>query len=111
MTTLSACHAGDIGDARVVTLGGVEDLSAVSGIEAHVWRNGTIATLSAAVTDAEAREVTIQLGTDAEDWLPAGPALGVWEGQVEATFIDGSELTWPNVGDAVFYLEVVREFG
>lgn len=111
-TELRLAHSGDIGDYRDVVLNGVEDLSEVASIEAHVTRGGTTATLAAQVQDVNTRTVRIFLG-DAGEWLPSGPDIGRWLGQIEAVFNDGSELTWPSTswGERYFAIEVVRELG
>jgi hypothetical protein len=95
MTTWNRVQ-GDVGDTIVVTLNGVADLAAVTAVEAHVWRGATVATLTAAVTDADELEVTVELGDD-EGWL-ATAAAGAWRFETQATFADGSILTWPSSG-------------
>ena len=111
MTTLKPCHAGDVGDTRVLTLSGVADLNSVASIESHVT-NGvdTTATLTTTVTDGDANEVTVALG-ESGGWLPLGPTLGQWRGQVEVVFNDGAELTWPNNGRGFFTINVLPQYG
>jgi hypothetical protein len=85
---------GDIGDTVVVTLGGVADLTAVDTIVAHIKRGDTIEELDATVTSAVNRTVTVELGA-ADGWL-ATAAPGRWRIEYQATFLDGSVLTWPD---------------
>jgi hypothetical protein len=86
--------AGDIGRVLTGTCDGVDSLATVTALEAHVWRPGVAAvTLAAAVDDADACTVTIELG-DAGEWLPATATAGVWRIEVEATYADGSTETF-----------------
>lgn len=86
--------AGDVNDVRVVTLDGIDDLAAVTSIEAHVWNLRTEpVTLAATVTDAVARQVTVQLGAGG-GWLPTA-APGEYFIEIEATF-GTTVLTWPS---------------
>lgn len=88
--------AGDVGDSITVTLGGIADLNAVSAVEAHVWKAGTAPTvLEAEVADATACEILVHLG-EAGEWLPTA-SHGRWSVEYELTFLDGSELTWPQM--------------
>jgi hypothetical protein len=88
--------AGDVGDTITVTLGGIANLTAVSAVAAHVWQNGGSATvLDAAVTDAVACEILVQLG-DTGEWLPTA-SYGRYSLEYELTFLDGSVLTWPQM--------------
>lgn len=84
---------GDIDDTIVVTLNGIDNLAGVDTVEGHVWRGTTTETLDAAVADSAARTVTVQLG-DADGWLATATA-GYWRFEVQATFGDGTVLTWP----------------
>lgn len=84
---------GDVDRTLTVTLGQIADLSAVSTIEAHVWRGSTYETLTAVVLDADDCTVTVDLGDD-DGWL-SDAAPGTWALEVEATFADGSVATWP----------------
>lgn len=89
--------AGDIGDKLTVDLGGIATLSAATVVEAHVWRSGTApVVLTGTVTDAEACTIEIDLGGVGE-WLP-GTEPGRWSIEFEVTFLDGSKLTWPQMG-------------
>ena len=82
---------GDVNDTVTVTLDGVATLNAVTAVAAHVWRPSVPpVTLTAAVTNAATRLVTVQLGT----WL-ATAVPDNWYLEVQATFADGSVLTWP----------------
>lgn len=86
--------SGDVGDTRLVVLDGIDDLTTVSSIEAHVWRNAVApVTLTTTVTDAVARSVTVQLG-GAGGWLPTA-APGTYHIEIEVT-IGSTVLTWPN---------------
>lgn len=107
------CHSGDVGDYRDMILNGVDDLTTVTHIEAHVTKGSTVATLEASVVDAIDRQIRIELGSEPTDWLPAGPDTGEWLGQVEVEFSDGTELTWPAGGNGAgfFSIKVIRELG
>ncbi len=100
MTELAPAVQGDVNDFRSVTLHGVEDLTAVTAIETHVWKTGTTplveATLATTIVDATERTARIELGGVA-GWL-ATAAPGTWFLEVEATFGDGTVLTWPAKG-------------
>jgi hypothetical protein len=97
---LKGCVAGDINDYRIVTVGGVEDLTTISSIEAHVWNSTTDATLAATVIDPVARTVRVEHG-DTGGWLPSLPRPGKWWIEVEGTWGDGTVLTFPTPGDPV----------
>lgn len=86
---------GDVNDTIIVVLDGVQDLSAVTGIEAHVWRNDTTPiSLTASVVNSDARTIEVDLG-GASGWLlTAEPEIYFIEEQV--TFSDGTVLTWPS---------------
>lgn len=92
---LTPAVSGDLGDTRTVRLDGLTDLENVTAIEAHVWRTSTAGVvLAAAVVDATERTVRINLG-EASGWL-ATAEPGTWFIEVEATFNDGSVLTFPS---------------
>jgi hypothetical protein len=94
MTQLRSAVAGDVGDTRLITLDGIDDLSTASSVEAHVWLpSGTKQTLTAAVTDPIERTVTVQLGLSG-GWLPTATP-GTWNFELEVTF-PSAVLTWPN---------------
>lgn len=109
MNALTPAHQGDRGDTRVVTLGGIATLTSASSVRALITRDDTIVVLAAAVTDAAACEVTIQLGSADDDWLPSRPEVGAWRVQVEVTFADGSVLTWPTARTGSIPLQVLPE--
>ena len=91
------CVAGDIGDTRNVTLGGVQTLVGATAV-AHVRYLAdptVIADLAATITSTTDRTVTVNLGTSG-GWLPSRPASGDWDIEVEVTFGDGSVLTFPD---------------
>lgn len=99
--------AGDAGDTITVDLGGIANLDAVATVEAHVWKQGTApAVLDADVLDAAACTITVDLG-DATGWL-ATAGYGRWSLEYEVTFLDGSALTWPQLGPDTI---VVRSAG
>ena len=107
MISLKPAVTGDVNDARTVRLDGVANLSAVSTITSHVWRVGVAhAVLATTVVDADARTVRISLG-GAGGWL-ASAVPDTYSVEVEATFADGSVLTWP---DARPMTLTVREQG
>lgn len=101
-------HQGDVGDSAVFTLDGIASLSGVASVRALVQRRGSVEILTAAVTDAIAREVTVQWGA-AGGWLPSRPKVGKWDLQIEVTFGDGRVLTWPNTCDGSSFVEVLDE--
>lgn len=91
---LAPAVRGDVNDRRVVRLDGVANLGAVVGVEAHVWRSGVSpVALAATVVDATERTVDVVLGA-ADGWL-ATATPGTWWVEIEATFADGSVLSWP----------------
>lgn len=88
--------AGDIGDYITVTLGGIANLDAVSTVKAHVWTRPADATeLDGAVLDSAGCTIRIELGDD-EGWL-AEASAGRYNVEHVLTFLDGSELTWPQM--------------
>lgn len=94
MTTTPAAWKrvqGDVNDTLVAQLDGVASLSAVTSIEAHVWRSGVApTTLTATVLDATNRTVTVNLSP----WLATATAT-VWNIEIQAT--SGATVqTWPN---------------
>lgn len=95
MTALKAAVVGDVGDYRIITLSGVEDLDAVTALESHVWVFGGDAavTLTTTVEDSAARQIRVELG-GADGWLStAAPGRHLIEYQL--TF-GSTVLTWPN---------------
>lgn len=92
--------AGDIGDYITVTLGGITNLDTVTAVEAHIWKQGppvvAPVVLDAAVVDAAACTIRVELGDDTGWLVSAGQ--GRWNIEYELTFGDGSELTWPQMG-------------
>lgn len=85
---------GDVNDFVDVTLSGVQDLTNVSAVEGHVALDRTKVNLAAAVTDPVARTVRVQLGGAVGGWLRTAEP-GSWKLEIEATFLDGTILTWP----------------
>ena len=87
--------AGDVGDTIVARIDGVDSLATVSAVDARVRRRdrtSAAVTLTAAVTDATAREVTVQLGS----WLASTATPGVYELHYRLTFAGGiGPVTWP----------------
>lgn len=93
---------GDIGDYIVAKLSGVTDLTSVTIVKGFVSADGfTTTELSGSVVDAVARHVRINMG-NASGWLATldiGDIEEVeFELQIELTFADGTELTWPYKG-------------
>lgn len=98
MTTIFRRVQGDIGDTINPILDGIQDLTTVTNVEAHVWRTGIAAeTLEAEVLDPVARILLVHLG-DATGWLVTA-APNVWRVEYALTFADGTELTWPASGN------------
>jgi hypothetical protein len=100
VTALQPAVLGDVGDTRIVRLDGIEDLSGVTALEAHVWvgtrRVATQETLTATVLDPTERTITVNLGTDlVTGWLPNVATRGEWNVEYQATF-GSTVLTWPN---------------
>jgi len=88
--------AGDLGDTRTVTLGGIADLTAAvsaRGIVSYSADQTVTAELDATIPDPDATDITVELG-GAGEWLQTA-APGVWLLEVEVTFADGSVLSWP----------------
>lgn len=85
---------GDVNRSRIYKLSGIQDLTGLSSVEAHVWNNTTRATLAASVVDATERTVRVNFGI-AGGWLPSLPAVGTWSIEIQGTFGDGSIYTWP----------------
>lgn len=81
--------AGYPGPDIVATLDGVDSLAAATAIEAVVWRRDTTETLPASITDAAAREVTV----DVSAWLPTAEA-GPWSLRFLPTIAD-EQVPWP----------------
>ena len=113
--TLASVVSGDVDDTTVVILGD-EDASGtftainlsgiVSAVEAHVWRRTDrtdAATLTAAVTDDSAGEVTVTLGSWLENLAPSTD-LEYWHLEIQVTFTSGKAQTWQ-----VFRLPVRRQ--
>lgn len=86
---------GDIDDTIDPIIDGIQDLTAVTAVEAHVWRRGVDPeVLTAAVADASARSLLVQLG-DANGWL-SDAAPGVWNVEYELVLGVGTPaITWP----------------
>lgn len=99
--------AGDVNDVRTLTLNGIEDLDGLDSIEGHVQpvSGGASETLAVTVTDSATATVTLSLGGVA-GWL-ADATPGTYRIDVEATFLDGTVLTWP--ADAPLGLRVRAE--
>lgn len=96
MTTLKTAVTGDVGDYRLVTLAGVDNLDAVTAIEAHVWKSDTApTTLAASVDDSAERRIRVELGS-AGGWL-ATATPGSWKIEYQLTF-GSTVLTWPADG-------------
>jgi hypothetical protein len=109
--TLAPCIQGDKGETRVLTMGGVSNLDAATSARCLLAKGSTVAELDCTIDDAEST-ATIDLGSAVDDWLPDGPEVGTWEGQIEVTFADGSILTWPTQtgSSGRFQLVVYRQF-
>jgi len=93
---------GDVTDTIVNRLLGIDSLITATAVVGHVSFGGAAAaTLTGAVSDAVACEVTLQCGT----WLLTATP-GEWDLETQVTFGDGSVKTWPGKGtDSI----VVRE--
>lgn len=93
MTQIQSAVQGDVGDLRSIQLDGITDLTAVTSIEAHVWKGDDAATLTTTVTDAANRIVSVNLG-GIGGWL-ATADVGSWFFEIQAT-LGTTVLTWPN---------------
>lgn len=93
---LRSCVAGDRGDRRFIRLGGVDSLSSVESVEAHVWRHGVDpVALTASVHDAEECVIVVDLGVAEDDWLPSRPRGGHLERSVSAGVSGGPvDVAW-----------------
>lgn len=80
---------GDTSDTLDVTVLGIDDATAASAWEAHVWQgpNGSSTTLTASATSTSV--VRVSLGS----WL-TNAAVGNWNLELQAT-ISGNPRTWP----------------
>ena len=86
---------GDVNDRRQLRLDGLETLDAVTSIKGHVWRRGVAdVELAVTVTDSAARTVELNLG-GVGGWLATRTDAATWFIEIEATFSNGSVLTWP----------------
>ena len=93
MTKLKTAVSGDVGDYRLVTLNGIDDLDAITALEAHVWNTDVApVTLTATVDDSTARRIRVELG-GSSGWL-ATAARGRYHIEYELTF-GSTVLTWP----------------
>lgn len=102
MTTSTAYAVeGDLKDTRILQVGGVADLTAVTAVEVHVWRDPTAkTTLTAAVADEAAGTISFSLGAVGgwldTDAIPVGSSGDVtWWVEAQCTYADGSVLTFP----------------
>jgi hypothetical protein len=89
---------GDVNETRTVVIGGVQDLSTVSSVVAHlalVADTTTRTELTGSVTDETERTVAISFG-DETGWLAVGPTPGDYWLTTQVTFADGTVLTWPD---------------
>ena len=109
MTTWNRVN-GDVNDTIVAQLAGVANLTGVTAVEAHVWpvTGGAAVTLTAAVTDATNRYVTVQLGAGG-GWLPSA-AAGPWNIEYQTTWSGGAIITWPEKGSPPDQI-IVRQQG
>ena len=102
-TIIDPAVAGDIGDTRTGTIGGVLTLvGATAAVVARLVASPkTAVTIPITIDDTALRTFTWPLGTVITDWLPAEPAAGEWFVQVRVTFGDGSVLTFPPLPDSI----------
>lgn len=91
---LAPAVSGDVGDTRTISLAGIDDLSSVTSLKAHVWRwDAAVVELTATVADAGAGTITVNLG-GVGGWLSTA-AAGSWFIEYELTF-GTTVLTWPS---------------
>lgn len=94
MTTLQPAVTGDINDTRTIQLAGIDNLNAVQTIVGHAWRgSSTPVQLDCQVDDAADCTVTLSLG-GSDGWLTTATP-GQWSVEIQASFTDGTVLTWP----------------
>lgn len=109
MTVLDDKVAGDVGDTFIVLLkdeGVAVNLTAATGVEAHVWQSGgTAVDLTTTVTSAAAGQITVQLGATSAGWLAAVATPGAWLIEYEVTFSATDVRTWPSTAKPdLFYV-------
>lgn len=87
--------SGDSGRTEQFEFEGVDNLNDVTACEAHIWSAtaGSAATLTAEVTDAVNRVVTVDFGDD-EGWL-ATAAAGAWNLEIQVTTVTQPAITSP----------------
>lgn len=91
--------SGDSGEVRYVTIEGVPDLDDFSSGSAAISDGVTSATLGVTVSDSANRIIAVEFGTDPADWLPSGPAAGLWEIEYNLVLVNPArDLRWPNEG-------------
>lgn len=97
MADLAPAVSGDIGDHRIIALDGIANLNAVTAVAAHVYLGSNqpthVALLAAAVEDAAACTIRVELGA-ADGWL-ATAEPGTYRVEYQLTFANGDVLTWP----------------
>lgn len=102
--------AGDKGEVRYITLYGLNNLDDVASAEATISNGETTETLPMNVVDSANLIMAINFGTLDTDWLPAGPAHGVWEIEYSITLTGPDRvLTWPS--DGYDTIRVYKELG
>ena len=102
-TIVDPAVAGDLGDERTGTIGGVETLVGATAeiVVRQVAAPKTAVTIPITIDDTALRTFTWPLGTVITDWLPAEPAAGEWFVQIRVTFGNGADLTFPPLPDSI----------
>ena len=89
--------AGDLGDTRTCTLGGIADLTAAVSARGIVRYTADLTVtdeLTATIPDPDTTVVVVELG-DSGEWLQTA-APGLWELEIEVTFSSGAVITFPD---------------
>lgn len=116
MTILQPAVTGDIGDRRVLLLGGLADRDAIASVVTHIWpHGGASVALDAEVLNAEdtaahlaakglpanpdAVAIAIELGDD-DGWLATvdfDRDQQTFSCEHQVTFLNGNVITWPTI--------------
>ena len=99
--------AGDVHDYVDVTIESLVNLDAVADIQVTAWRGSEAFALSAVVEDSDACIIRVSL----DGWLNLMTdvvAEQYWAMETGLTFLDGSNLTWPDDDDDTIVVDPRR---
>lgn len=99
--------AGDVNDYVDVTIETLANLDAVTDVQAIVWRGDEAVALGAVVHDSALCIIRVSLN----GWLNLLDDVRVeqfWALETGLTFLDGSDLTWPDSGDDTIVVDPRR---